>query len=53
MEWIVLAQKRDRSWALVNVVMNRRVPVSFSGITQLQTELERERERERETVNNL
>ena len=26
MAWIDLAQKRDRWWALVNVVMNLRVP---------------------------
>jgi hypothetical protein len=26
MNWIELAQDRDRGWALVNVVMNLRVP---------------------------
>jgi len=26
MDWIELAQDRDRCWALVNVVMNLRVP---------------------------
>jgi hypothetical protein len=26
MDWIDRAQDRDRWWALVNVVMNRRVP---------------------------
>jgi hypothetical protein len=26
MDWIVLAQERDRWWAIVNVVMNLQVP---------------------------
>jgi hypothetical protein len=26
MDWIELAEDRDRCWALVNVVMNLRVP---------------------------
>jgi hypothetical protein len=26
MDWFEVAQDRDRSWALVNVVMNHRVP---------------------------
>ena len=33
MDWIDLAQKRDRTWALVNAVINLRVPQNVRYLT--------------------